>query len=79
VALRITFRASCSYESDSVQVQTYRSEIVAPNARRAASRLLFEARRAYPGSRPRSIVLVLEEISRGSVPGVKRKKKVVAA
>lgn len=74
MAVRITFRAVCSFESDSVAVQTYRSEIVAPNARAAASRLLFEARRAYPGSRPRSIALVLEEISRGIVPGVRKGK-----
>jgi len=69
MATRITYRASVSFESDSAPVLTHRAEIVAATARKAASVAITEARRAFPGSRPRSIVVVMEEISRGTVPG----------
>jgi hypothetical protein len=72
MAIRITYNASCSFESDTVPVQTFRSEIVAANVSQAARRTITEARQAFPGSRPRSIVVVLEEISRGTVPGKKK-------
>lgn len=77
MATRITYRAAVSFESDTQPVQTLRKEIVAANAPQAARRALTEARRTFSGSRPRSMVLVLEEISRGSVvvPGAKRVSK----
>lgn len=60
MATRITYFASVSFEFDLRPVLTVRGEIVAPNAARAASRAVQQARRAFPGSRPRSIVVVLE-------------------
>lgn len=64
MALRITYSASVSLEFDTQPVLTVRREIVAANAPQAARRALTEARRAYPGTRPRSMVVVLEELSR---------------
>ena len=73
MATRITYRASVSLETDTQPVQTMRREIVAANAPQAARRALTEARRLFSGSRPRSMVVVLEEISRGTVPGKSRR------
>jgi hypothetical protein len=70
MAVRITYRASVSFESDTQPVQTMRREIVAANAPQAARRAITEARRAFAGSRPRSIVTVLEELSRMTLPRV---------
>ena len=64
MATRITFRATVSLESDTQPVQTHRMEIQAATAQKAASRAVQAARKAFPGSRPRSIVVVLEEMAR---------------
>lgn len=72
MATRITFNTVCSFESDTTPVKTHRAEIVAPNALAAVRRTLAGARKAFPGSHPRSIVVLIEEISRGSVPGKRR-------
>lgn len=64
MATRITFKASVSFETDSVPVQTHRVEIIAATAQKAASEAVKSARRVFAGSRPRSIVVVLEETGR---------------
>jgi len=69
MAIRITFCASVSFEYDSQPVQTYRGEIVAPNASLGARRAVEAARRTYPNSSPRSYVVVLEERSRTTAYG----------
>lgn len=74
MATRITYRAVTSYEFDTQPVLTDWREIVAPNASTAARRALQMARRAFPGSRPRSMVVSLEEISRGEVPTTRKRK-----
>ena len=74
MATRIMYTASCSFESDTTPVRTHRAAIVAPNASAAARRAVEGARRAFPGAAPRSIVVVLEEISRGTVPGQRKGK-----
>ncbi len=60
MATRITYGASVSFEWDVAPVQTYRGKIVAANASLAARRAVEAARRAFPKSSPRSIVVVLE-------------------
>ena len=72
MATRITFNASVSFESDTAPVLTHRAEIVATNAQKAASMAVKAARKACPGRAPRSIAIVIEEISRGVVPGKRR-------
>ena len=62
--IRITFRASVSFESDARPVQTQKTTLIAANAAQAARRALTGARQEFAGSRPRSIVIVLEELSR---------------
>lgn len=74
MATRITYRAVVSFEFDTQPVLTDRSEIVAPNAATAARRALQMARRAFPSTKPRSVVVSLEEISRGIVPSSRKKK-----
>ncbi len=70
MALRITYKASVSFEHDTAPVLTHREPaIVAPNARQAASQAIRLARRAYPNQRPRSLVLVLEEVGRTTIAG----------
>ena len=64
MAWRYTYRASTTFEHDLQPPQTDRREIVAPNASSAARRAVEGARRTFPGSRPRSIVVVLEVLSR---------------
>ena len=56
------YRASFSFESDTQPVRTYRGEIDAPGLPTAASQTIREAKKAYPGARWRSIVLVLEKL-----------------
>ncbi len=69
MATRITYQASVSFESDTAAVLTHRVEVVAPNAEKAASQAIRLARRAYPNQRPRSLVVVLEELGRTTVAG----------
>ncbi len=69
MATRITYRASVSFESDSVPVLTHRAEIVATNAQKAASLAVKAAKQAFRGKSPRSIVVVLEEVGRARVDG----------
>ncbi len=72
MATRITYRASVSFESDSAPVLTHRVEITATTAQKAASLAVKGARQAFRGKSPRSIVVVLEEVSRAMVPGVRK-------
>lgn len=72
MATRITYRTICSLESETAPVRTHRTEIVAANVLQAVRRTLVTARKEFPGVRPRSYVVVLEEISRGTVPGKRR-------
>lgn len=67
MAVRITYRASVSYESERKPVQTHWAKVVAPNAPSAARQALNGARRAFPGCRAKSIVVVLEEVSREEI------------
>lgn len=67
MATRITFKASVSFESDTMPVLTHRAEIVATNAQKAASLAVKAARQAFRGKSPRSIVVVFEELSRATV------------
>jgi hypothetical protein len=69
MALRITFKASVSFESDSAPVLTHRAEIAATNAQKAASLAVKAARQVFRGKSPRSIVVVLEEVGRACVDG----------
>lgn len=72
MATRITYQASCSFEYDLAPVQTSRGEIVAANASLAARRAVEAARKAFPKSSPRSIVVVLEVVDRVEVPGARK-------
>lgn len=72
MATRITYQASVSFEYDLAPVQTYRGEIVAANASLAARRAVEAARRSFPKTAPRSMVVVLEIGERVAVPGRKR-------
>ncbi len=74
MAIRITYNASVSWEFDQQPCQTWKGEIVAPSAIRAASRAVQAARKAFPGSRPRSIVVVLEVGERVEAPGPLRRR-----
>jgi hypothetical protein len=71
MASRITYHASVSFEYDLAPVQTYRGPIVAANASLAARRAVEAARKSFPKSSPRSIVVVLEIGERVTVPGRK--------
>lgn len=73
MATRTTYQASVSLEFDLQPVLTVRTAIVAPSASTAASRAVRAARRKFPGTRPRSIVVVLEVGERVEVPGRKRR------
>lgn len=72
MATRITYHASCSFEYDLAPVQTSRGEIIAANASLAARRAVEAARKAFPKSSPRSIVVVLEVVERIEVPGARK-------
>jgi hypothetical protein len=65
VATRITYRTSVTFEYDLQPVQTYRGEIVVANARLGARRAMEQAQKAFPNAKPRSMVVVLEELTRG--------------
>lgn len=64
MAIHTKYRTSVSFEFDLQPVLTERGEISAPNAARAATKAIQSARRAFKGSRPRSVVVVLETIER---------------
>lgn len=55
------FIASVSFEYDLSPVQTHRTAIEAPNAGAALRRAFDATRREFPGSRWRSLVVVLEK------------------
>lgn len=67
MATRITYTASVSFEYDQAAPQTYQGSIVAANHAQAVRRALTAASRAYPGARPRSLVVVLEIGERATV------------
>lgn len=60
MATRITYTASVSFEYDEACPQTFRGAIVAANGAQAARRAYEAAQKAFPNSRPKSIVVVLE-------------------
>jgi len=55
------YTAAVTLESDTLPPKTYRGDIVAGNAKRAAFLALRAARGAYPRSHWRSLVIVLEK------------------
>jgi hypothetical protein len=72
MATRITYDAIVTFEFDYEPCRTWRGAIVAANGAQAARRGYEAASRAFPNSRPRSIVVVLEVGDRVEVPGTKR-------
>ena len=54
------YKAVVCFEYDTQAHRAYRGEIVAGKASTAASRAVREARKAMPGSRPASILVLLE-------------------
>jgi hypothetical protein len=56
------FRYAVSFESDLQPVRTDRGELSVANASLGARRAVEAARRAFPGSRWRSLVVVLEKL-----------------
>jgi len=65
---RVRYRASVSFENDTVPVQTYRGEIAVPNPRLGVRRAFEAASRACPNSRWRSVVVVLEKLDAEGQP-----------
>jgi hypothetical protein len=55
------FRVSVSLEYDLDPVQTVKLEIQAGSWPTAFARAAKQARKAFPGARPRSVVIVLEQ------------------
>lgn len=74
MATRTTYQASVSFEYDFQPVQTVRAEIAAASHMKAASRAVVAAIKAFPNSRPRSIVVVLEVGERVEAPGPLRRR-----
>lgn len=56
------YRASVSFEHDTLPVKTYRGEVVAQVATKAATSALRAARSAFPYTQWRSVVVVLEKL-----------------
>lgn len=56
------YRASVSFEHDTLPVKTYRGEIDMPNPRLGVRRAFEAASKAYPKTRWRSVVVVLEKL-----------------
>lgn len=56
----VRYRAAVTFESLTAAPETYRTELVAGSHQKAASRAMIEAKRAYPGRRPCSIVILLD-------------------
>jgi hypothetical protein len=73
MATRITYGASVTHEFDEQPCRTWRGEIVAANGAQAVRRAYEAASKAFPNSRPRSLVVVLEIGSREAVIVPKRK------
>jgi hypothetical protein len=57
------YRAAVTFEFDEHAPETVRHEIAASTLHTAASRAVKAARKATPGQRPRSLVVLLERIS----------------
>jgi hypothetical protein len=73
MAVRITYSASVTFETDQQPCRTWRGEIVAANGAQAVRRAYTAASKAFPNSRPRSLVVVLEIGSREDVTVPTRK------
>ena len=60
------YRASISFEHDTLPVKTHRQEIITQSGGKAASLALRLAREAYPRTTWRSVVIVLEKLGEAS-------------
>jgi hypothetical protein len=56
------YRASVSFEHDTLPVKTFRGEIATPNPRLGVRRAYEAASRTYPNTHWRSVVVVLEKL-----------------
>lgn len=66
MAVHPHYRASVTFESDTQVPETVRSGFVAASPGKAASTAVREARRAKPGKRWTSMVIMLEKIQASS-------------
>jgi hypothetical protein len=71
MATRTFYDASVTLESDEAAPKTFRGEIVAANGAQACRRAYEAATKRFPGSRPRSVVVVLEIGAREQIPNPK--------
>ena len=56
------YKASISFEHDTLPVRTHRCEVEGLDGRPGARRAVEQAMQAFPGARWRSLVVVLEKL-----------------
>ena len=56
------YKAVCTFESDTQAPKVYRTELGPGSASGVASKLIREAKKAYPGARWDSLCIILEKM-----------------